>query len=48
LLGDDFVSVPIANLLSAGGSQARRVSLAVLLDPLGRIAVSTRSCAQAF
>jgi hypothetical protein len=48
LLWDDFVSVPITNLLSVGGSQARRASLAVLLDPLGRIAVSTHSCASAF
>jgi len=47
-LPDDLVCVPIANLLSAGGFQARRTPLAVLFDPLGRIAVSARSCAQAF
>jgi hypothetical protein len=48
LLRDDFVSVPIANLVSAGGSQGRRAFLAVLLDPFGRIAVSARSCVKAF
>jgi hypothetical protein len=33
----DFVSVPIANFVTAGGSQAHRVPRVVLLDLIGRI-----------
>jgi hypothetical protein len=37
LLPADFVSVPIANCVTAGRSQARRVPETALLDLIGRI-----------